>query len=109
MKHVTWWKGAATHIWRVYFRFQRDGLKPDTVSKKKSFLLCDEIIRDLSETERDFLSGYFTSQWGHDAEFVETYSKESGIGTVRLWRLVEDANREFFERVGLLEPQKKTK
>ena len=104
---IPWWKGAATHIWRVYFRFQRDGRQPDSDQKRKTFYLCNQILQEFNEDDVAFIAGYFQSPWGHDAEYLMEYADRTAIGTTYLWSLVEDCNRRFFEETGLLEPQRK--
>lgn len=103
-KH-TWWRTAAVHFFRVYFRYLNEGLKPDTPSRQKAHFLCETVINTFSQEQRDFLQGYYTAKWGEDKEYVQQYSRQSGIGEVKLWRLVEDANRMLFESAGLLEPK----
>ena len=107
MKHVDWWKNAATHIWRSYFAMKRDGVKPNTDTKRKTHFLCGRILQEFNNEDVEFLEGYFLTEWGQDAVYLDRYSAETGMGKVYLWRLVEDANRRFFEECGLLEPQRK--
>ena len=104
-KRYQWYKTAAVHMWRTYFRYQEDGREPDTVQKQKMFFLCESAFSQMADYEKKFLPGYYLSKWNSDEEYVEKYSARSGISTITLWRTVYGSNRMLFELAGLLEPK----
>ena len=100
-----WFQRAASHIWRTYYRYQRAGKAPETEQKEYSFRLCRQVLDGIPRHYRPFLEGYFSTPWGMDQDFVRTFSTGSGIPENILWSLVSQANRQFFELTGLLEPR----
>ena len=100
-----WYRTAAVHLWRTYFRYQLDGRQPDTEQKKKTFFLCESAFSEMADYEQKFLPLYYTSKWNEDEQFVENYAARTGISTTTLWRTVYDSNRRLFELAGMLEPK----
>ena len=103
--HYQWFRTAAVHIWRTYFKYQADHRAPDTPAKVNSFRLCNAVRSGWADYEERFLPLYYTSPWNGDEAFVEQYSRQTGISTLTLWRSVFDSNRRLFEMAELLDPK----
>jgi len=105
-KSSQWWKGTATHMWRVYFALERDGFVWENLSTpdRKIYAICHHLfLKKFVATDQAILRMYFTSHWGDDRYAVENYSAHTGIPTPVIWMVVNRANRRVMEETGFLE------
>lgn len=106
MKSIEWWRGAATHMWRTYFKLQRDGFDWEKLTEpdKKFYAICNHVfLKDFVKTDQDILKMYFTTRWGDDQYAVEDYSLKNMIPTKVIWMVIRRANRIIMEECGFLE------
>ena len=106
MKNIEWWRGTATHMWRVYFAMERDGFEWESLSypTQRIYAVCNHVVRTrFVKTDQDILQYYFTSRWGDDLYAVEDYSLKHNIPTKVIWMVIRRANRTIMEECGFLE------
>ena len=111
-KNSEWWRGTATHMWRVYFALQRDGFSWENLSEpnKKFYAVCHHVFtKYFVATDQDILRMYFTSNWGDDFYVVEDYSLRNKIPTTVIWMVIRRANKIVMEETGFLERTEKKK
>lgn len=103
--HYQWYRTAAVHIYRTFFKFRHDEREPDSEQKQYSFALCEAVLAGFSDFECQFLEDYFSCPWGTDQQVVDRYVAQTDATETTLFRTVFDANRRLFELAGLLEPK----
>lgn len=111
MKNVEWWRGTATHMWRVFFALKREknfewnNLTP---TDQRIYAVCHHVyLSKFVKADQDILQNYFTSRWGDDIYVVEDYSLKNNIPVSVIWMVIHRANRAVIEEVGLLERKNK--
>ena len=112
MKNIEWWRGTATHMWRVYFAMQRDGFDWESLSLpyQRIYAVCHHVFtKQFVKTDQEILQYYFTSRWGDDLYAVEDYSLKHNIPVKVIWMVIRRANRSVIEEVGLLERKEESK
>lgn len=106
MKNIEWWRGTATHMWRTYFAFERDGFTWEKMSRpnQRIYAVCHHVFsKKFVSTDQAILRMYFTSRWGDDQYAVEDYSLKNNIPTRVIWMVIRRANRIVMEETGFLE------
>lgn len=112
IKHVEWWRSAATHMWRTYFSMinteQIDTPHPPVSdAQKRIFDTCDSIFRNrFTPADQNILKMYYTSPWGEDLNLVYDYSRKHNIPASVIWIVIKKAGRYAMQDIGLLEKQK---
>lgn len=106
MRKYEWWRGTATHMWRVYFALQRDGFEWDklTVPTQRIYAICHHVfLTRFVKTDQDILQYYYSSRWGDDIYAVEDYSLKHNIPVNVIWMVVHRAGRIIMEECGFLD------
>lgn len=106
MKQNEWWRGCATHMWRVYFTLRRDGFDWDKLSlpNQRFYAICHHVfLNRFVSADHDILQHYYTSRWGDDVYAVEDYSLKHNVPVKVIWMVIRRANRAVMEEAGFLE------
>ena len=106
MKNIEWWRGVSTHMWRTYFKLERDGFVWEKLSlpDQRIYAICHHIfLSRFVKSDQDILRMYFTTRWGDDQYAVEDYSLKNNIPTKVIWMVIRRANRTIMEETGFLE------
>ena len=106
VKNIEWWRGTATHMWRTYFAFERDGFTWEKMSRpnQRIYAVCHHVFsKKFVSQDQAILRMYFTSRWGDDQYAVEDYSLKNNIPTRVIWMVIRRANRIVMEETGFLE------
>lgn len=108
--NIEWWRGTATHMWRMYFSLEEERKQGKLdwntlpLPKQKMYAICNHLfLHKFVKTDQDILKTYFTSDWGDDQYVVENYASKNHIPKNVIWIVVRRAGRLAIEEVGLLE------
>lgn len=103
MKSSYWYRPAAVHCFRTFFRYKRDGAIPTSPAKKRRHDAVRQTLEQFSEWDRRLLEDYFSAPWGTDVDLVKEIAARSHVPEFALWRTIHAAQRALFVVLGVLD------
>ena len=106
MKKNEWWRGTATHMWRLFFAINRNktDLSSLTESARYIYNTCYTVYTEkLSAFEQDAIRTYASSRWEDTIRTVESYAAQNTLQLDDVWNAIRKTNRITVETLGLID------